>query len=223
MSITSPAAKRARTIHARDVAPSTGDEFDEFDVPEEDLLRAVESAEARPMERDMTRPVSSPPEKAPSSTERMPPTPPSSSPASSVPPVADRSIPPAPTYNLPYAGTPDDPLALERTTMNKEWFDRLEPSMRRDSFANLKQFLDGEKRAGKTIYPPPQLIHSWSRTTPLEKVKVVIIGQDPYHQPGQACGHSFSVPMGKAVPASLQNIYKELKAEYPDFVPPKHG
>lgn len=223
MSITSPAAKRARTIHAKDVAPSMHDEFDEFDVPEEDLLRAVESAEARPTERDATRPASSPPDKAPNAAARMPPTPPSSSPASSAPPVTDRSIPPAPAYDLPYAGTPDDPLALERTTMNKEWFDRLEPSMRRDSFASLKQFLDGEKRAGKTIFPPPQLIHSWSRTTPLEKVKVVIIGQDPYHQPGQACGHSFSVPMGKAVPASLQNIYKELKAEYPDFVPPKHG
>ena len=95
--------------------------------------------------------------------------------------------------------------------------------MRKESFTKLKQFLDAEKRSGKTIYPPPQLIHSWSRTTPLEKVKVVIIGQDPYHQPGQACGHCFSVPMGKAVPASLQNIYKELKNEYPDFVAPKHG
>lgn len=126
-------------------------------------------------------------------------------------------------YNHPYAGTKEDPLLLERTTMGKAWFDRLEPAMRQDSFVRLKTFLDAEKKAGKTIYPPPHLIYSWSRTTPLEKVKVVIVGQDPYHQPGQACGHSFSVPMGKAVPASLQNIYKELKAEFPDFQRPSHG
>ena len=130
---------------------------------------------------------------------------------------------PAP-YTQPYSGTAEDPLLLERTTMSKAWFERLEPAMRQESFKKLKAFLDAEKRAGKTIYPPPHLIHSWSRTTPLEQVKVVIVGQDPYHQPGQACGHCFSVPKGKAVPASLQNIYKELKAEFPnDFVPPRHG
>lgn len=153
---------------------------------------------------------------------------------SSPPKAVSRSSPPGkapaaslkeapPVYNHPYSGTKEDPLLLERSTMGKAWFDRLEPAMRQDSFARLKAFLDAEKRAGKTIYPPANLIHSWSRTTPLEKVKVVIVGQDPYHQPGQACGHSFSVPMGKAVPASLQNIYRELKAEFPDFQRPSHG
>ena len=53
--------------------------------------------------------------------------------------------------------------------------------------------------------------------------RVVIVGQDPYHQPGQACGLSFSVPHGKAVPASLQNIYKEIGSEFPEFKRPNHG
>jgi uracil-DNA glycosylase len=78
------------------------------------------------------------------------------------------------------------------------------------------------------IYPPEHLIHSWSTVTPLARVKVVIVGQDPYHGPGQACGHSFSVPKGVAVPGSLKNIYKELSQEFPPggdagFTPPKHG
>lgn len=213
----SPTAKRVRTLDAKDVGKG-GDEFDEFDVPEEDLLHAVEKAEApKAPSAQATAGVSVPRPTAPDAAADARPGAPAPR------PKADQSIPPAPAYNLPYAGTPDDPLALERTTMNKQWFDRLEPAMRQESFAQLKRFLDAEKGAGKTIYPPPQLIHSWSRTTPLERVKVVIVGQDPYHQPGQACGHCFSVPMGKAVPASLQNIYKELKAEFPDFVPPKHG
>ncbi|WFD25546.1 uracil-DNA glycosylase [Malassezia nana] len=175
------------------------DEFDEFDTSADDLIRAVEESEGVKKKR-----LSSPPKATRPSA-----------------PVASGTEPPV--YNHPYAGTKEDPLLLERTTMGKAWFDRLEPAMRQDSFARLKAFLDAEKKAGKTIYPPAHLIHSWSRTTPLEKIKVVIVGQDPYHQPGQACGHSFSVPMGKAVPASLQNIYKELKAEFPDFHPPSHG
>jgi len=65
-------------------------------------------------------------------------------------------------------------------------------------------------------------IYAWSNT-PLGKVKVVIIGQDPYHGPGQAHGLCFSVPPGAAIPPSLRNIYAEIKAEYPEFDPPKHG
>ncbi|CCU98228.1 unnamed protein product [Malassezia sympodialis ATCC 42132] len=192
----SPPVKRALSPGA--------DEFDEFDTSAEDLIRAVEESEGAKKTR-----LSSPPK-----TAR--PAPPAKAPV-----AAPREMPPV--YNHPYAGTKEDPLLLERTTMGKAWFSRLEPAMRQDSFARLKAFLDAEKRAGKTIYPPANLIYSWSRTTPLEKVKVVIVGQDPYHQPGQACGHSFSVPMGKAVPASLQNIYKELQSEFPDFQRPSHG
>ena len=215
----SPVAKRARTLDAQDVAPIRAeDDFDEFDVPEEDLLHAVEDAEKVSASQEDNGQKEQPKAEPVQPAKPLQPAKPVQSSLKAPAKASD-----VPSYTLPYAGTPDDPLALERTTMNKEWFDRLEPAMRQDSFAKLKQFLDGEKRAGRTIYPPPHLIHSWSRTTPLEQVKVVIVGQDPYHQPGQACGHSFSVPMGIAVPASLRNIYKELSTEYPDFAPPKHG
>ncbi|KDN53335.1 uracil-DNA glycosylase [Tilletiaria anomala UBC 951] len=108
--------------------------------------------------------------------------------------------------------------------MDPEWFARLENEMKKDYFKKLKSFLKAEQAAQKKIYPPEHLIHSWSREAPLHKVKVVVLGQDPYHGPGQACGHSFSVPKGVAVPGSLKNIYKELASEYPGaFAPPKHG
>jgi uracil-DNA glycosylase len=113
---------------------------------------------------------------------------------------------------------------VESETMDAEWYARLSDEMCKSYFRELKSFLKHESDAGKTIYPPAHLVHSWSRLTPLSTVKVVVVGQDPYHGPGQACGHSFSVPKGVAVPGSLQNIYKELKQEYgTDFVHPKHG
>lgn len=78
---------------------------------------------------------------------------------------------------------------------------------------SLRDFLKQEKAAGKTIYPPGPLIFNAFNHTPFEKVKVVIIGQDPYHGPGQAHGLSFSVPKGVDLPPSLQNIYKEIAAD----------
>jgi len=77
----------------------------------------------------------------------------------------------------------------------------------------LRDFLKQEKAAGKTIYPPGPLIFNAFNNTPFEKVKVVIIGQDPYHGPGQAHGLSFSVPKGVDLPPSLQNIFKEIAAD----------
>ena len=82
----------------------------------------------------------------------------------------------------------------------------------------LRAFLSQEKAAGKTIYPPSALIFNEFNHTPFEKVRVVIIGQDPYHgqdSKGQAQAHglSFSVPQGVALPPSLQNIYKEIAAD----------
>ena len=243
MRLTLPRAWRPGTLRMstptskRQRSPSA-DDFDEFDTSAEDLIRAVQESETPKKARVMQQPKSesSLPTEASSqpSTESVsqPASQPSSQPSSQPYSQPTRSQPSSsaspstkvPTYTYPYSGTKEDPLLLERMTMNKEWFQRLEPAMRQESFKKLKAFLDSEKSAGKTIYPPPHLIHSWSRTTPLKQVKVVIVGQDPYHQPGQACGHSFSVPMGKAIPASLQNIYKELKAEFPnDFVPPRHG
>jgi uracil-DNA glycosylase len=66
-------------------------------------------------------------------------------------------------------------------------------------------------------------IYSWSRYTPLDKVRIVILGQDPYHNDGQAHGLAFSVRDNVKIPPSLKNIYKEIKNDYPDFTAPNHG
>ncbi|HPG05495.1 MAG TPA: uracil-DNA glycosylase [Saprospiraceae bacterium] len=89
-------------------------------------------------------------------------------------------------------------------------------------FQEIKHFLQEQKQQGITVYPPGSLIFNAFNTTPFEQVKVVVIGQDPYHGPGQAMGLSFSVPRGIAIPASLRNIYKELQNSL-GFIPPNHG
>ena len=89
-------------------------------------------------------------------------------------------------------------------------------------FAEIKSFLQSEKKAGKTIYPPGPLIFNAFNRTPFDAVKVVILGQDPYHNPGEAMGLSFSVPKGVKIPPSLLNIYKEIKNSL-GITPPKHG
>lgn len=86
----------------------------------------------------------------------------------------------------------------------------------------LKQFLLAEKRAGKVIYPAGSQIFNALNTTPFEAVKVVILGQDPYHGPGQAHGLSFSVPPGVRIPPSLRNIYQELEQDL-GLKMPGHG
>ena len=78
---------------------------------------------------------------------------------------------------------------------------------------NLNKFLNKEYDE-YTCYPPRELLFNAFRLTPLDKVRVVIVGQDPYHEPGQAMGLSFSVPKGIKVPPSLVNIYKEISQEY---------
>lgn len=83
-----------------------------------------------------------------------------------------------------------------------------EPYMR-----SLKQFLQAEKKAHKVIFPPGDKIFNALNTTPFDKVKVVIIGQDPYHGPGQAHGLCFSVQPGVALPPSLKNIFKEIQQD----------
>jgi uracil-DNA glycosylase len=113
---------------------------------------------------------------------------------------------------------------IEEETLDPEWYHRLRVEIEKPYFKSLKSFLKDETSAGRTTYPPASLIHSWSRMTPLSTVKVVVVGQDPYHGPGQACGHSFSVPKGVPVPGSLRNIYKELTTEYgSSFKAPSHG
>src|SRR5438045_6252177 len=93
------------------------------------------------------------------------------------------------------------------------WKEKLTDEFNSSYFNQLRDFLLREKSTGKTIYPPGAQIFSAFEYTPFDKVKVVIIGQDPYHGTGQAHGLCFSVPDGIAPPPSLVNIFKELKED----------
>ena len=95
----------------------------------------------------------------------------------------------------------------------KTWNEFFKDMQSEEFCAKLNEFLNKEYR-DYTCYPPRELLFNAFRLTPLDKVKVVIIGQDPYHEPGQAMGLSFSVPQGIKVPPSLVNIYKEIAQEY---------
>jgi uracil-DNA glycosylase len=90
------------------------------------------------------------------------------------------------------------------------WKKELQDEFGKPYFEKIVHFLKEEKKAGKVIYPPGKLIFNAFESTPFDKVKVVIIGQDPYHNPGQAHGLSFSVPDRVQPPPSLINIFKEL-------------
>lgn len=93
------------------------------------------------------------------------------------------------------------------------WLAELAAEFQLPYMQSLKQFLAQEKQEGKTIYPKGSEFFAALNTTPLEKVKVVILGQDPYHGPGQAHGLCFSVRQGTPVPPSLINIYKEIRSD----------
>ncbi|HCR49825.1 MAG TPA: uracil-DNA glycosylase [Bacteroidetes bacterium] len=103
------------------------------------------------------------------------------------------------------------------------WKAVLAPEFEKLYFQNIRTVLHGAKAAGKILYPPGPLIFNAFNKVPFEEVKVVILGQDPYHQPGQAMGLSFSVPKGIRIPPSLINIYKELHRDLSGFVIPPHG
>ncbi len=94
--------------------------------------------------------------------------------------------------------------------LEASWLEALSEEFAKDYFKKIKEFLKAQKAQGKNIFPPGPLIFNALNSCPLDKVKVVILGQDPYHGPGQAHGLSFSVPEGIALPPSLQNIYKEI-------------
>ena len=102
------------------------------------------------------------------------------------------------------------------------WLARLAPEFERAYMRDLRSFLQAEKKAGKRIFPSGDEFFNAFSHTPLDKVKVVILGQDPYHGEGQAHGLCFSVQPGIAVPPSLQNIYKEIQAEL-GLPIPSHG
>ncbi|XP_041365793.1 uracil-DNA glycosylase-like isoform X2 [Gigantopelta aegis] len=102
------------------------------------------------------------------------------------------------------------------------WNDVLLSEMKEDYFGELEKKLTKEYKT-KEIFPPWDLLFSAFNLTPFNNVKVVILGQDPYHDDGQAMGLSFSVPDGIAVPPSLKNMYKELTTDIPGFKTPDHG
>jgi uracil-DNA glycosylase len=102
------------------------------------------------------------------------------------------------------------------------WKEALKTEFTKPYFLQIITFLRSEKMARKTIYPPGSLIFNAYNTTPIDKVKVVILGQDPYHGPGQAHGLCFSVSDGITPPPSLVNIYKELNSDIGMPIP-AHG
>ena len=97
--------------------------------------------------------------------------------------------------------------------IEKSWKNALAGEFDKPYFASLVRFLHHEKAAGKRIYPPGNQIFNAFELTPVENLKVVILGQDPYHGPGQAHGLSFSVPEGIPAPPSLKNIFKEIETD----------
>lgn len=107
--------------------------------------------------------------------------------------------------------------------IEKSWKKVLSDEFQKPYFQELKTFLVREREAKKMIYPPPKDIFHAFEVCPFSSVRVVILGQDPYHGAGQAHGLCFSVRHGTQTPPSLQNIYKELKNEFSNFVIPNHG
>lgn len=103
-----------------------------------------------------------------------------------------------------------------------EWQAELAGEFEQPYMQQLKAFLQQQKQAKKVIFPHSSNWFHALETTPLSKVKVVILGQDPYHQPGQAHGLCFSVKPGVTIPPSLANIYKELHSDL-SITPAKHG
>ena len=102
--------------------------------------------------------------------------------------------------------------------ITNDWDEKLTPEYSKEYYRNLFNFI-GQEYSTRTIYPPGDDIFNAFHLTPYKNVKVVIIGQDPYHEPGQAHGLSFSVKPGIEIPPSLQNIYKELQDDCGCYIP----
>lgn len=100
-----------------------------------------------------------------------------------------------------------------KVKIEKSWAEALSSEFEKPYFASLVEFLHSEKASGKVIYPPGPMIFRAFELTPIDKLKVVIIGQDPYHNPGQAMGLSFSVPQSIPAPPSLKNIFREIVSD----------
>ncbi|MGN1360003.1 MAG: uracil-DNA glycosylase [Kiritimatiellia bacterium] len=96
--------------------------------------------------------------------------------------------------------------------LGNDWDDILREAFAQPSYLALREFLKREYTS-RTVYPPMELIYTALRLTPYASTKVVILGQDPYHEPGQAQGLAFSVPKGVPLPPSLRNIFNELESD----------
>jgi uracil-DNA glycosylase len=107
--------------------------------------------------------------------------------------------------------------------LESSWLKVLNDEFDKPYMTDLRNFLKEEKEAGNKIFPKNTDIFNAFNKTPLDKLEVVILGQDPYHGENQAHGLSFSVQKGITIPPSLRNIYKELAADIPGFIIPKHG
>ena len=110
----------------------------------------------------------------------------------------------------------------DRIQLEPSWKARVGDYLLRPDMQALAQFLRSEKAKGKQIYPRSSNIFAALQATPFDQVKVVVLGQDPYHGPGQAHGLCFSVPPGVDVPPSLQNIFKEIERDL-GIARPDHG
>ena len=103
-------------------------------------------------------------------------------------------------------------VTVRKPDLEESWYEALKNEFESSYFVGIKTFLIEEKRH-YVVYPPSSLIFNAFNLTPFDKVKVVILGQDPYHNIGQAHGLAFSVPDGIQIPPSLQNIFKELNSD----------
>lgn len=106
--------------------------------------------------------------------------------------------------------------------LTKDWSEQLDFIFKQDYYQQLLEFLEYESTHNKTIYPPQDQIFNAFDLSSFENTKVIILGQDPYHNEGQAHGLSFSVPDGVSIPPSLRNIYQELLSDL-DIVPSQSG
>ncbi|MBC7426899.1 MAG: uracil-DNA glycosylase [Bacteroidia bacterium] len=113
--------------------------------------------------------------------------------------------------------------AIKDLKLEAGWNEQLKGEFEKPYFKLLTEFLNNERASGKTVFPAKENIFAALNATPFDKVKVVIIGQDPYHGAGQAHGLCFSVNNGVKVPPSLVNIFKELKSDLKDFEIPDNG
>ena len=111
---------------------------------------------------------------------------------------------------------------MRKVQLHDSWLSRLEHQFQQEYMQKLRDFLLTRKEHQAVIYPPGAQIFNALNTTAFEQVRVVILGQDPYHGPGQAHGLCFSVQAGVRIPPSLANIYREIETDL-GIAPPNHG